>query len=227
MRATLTVLFLAGSIVACSASENANHNTRCDSNLRCPEQMVCYREFCIPEQGLPSVDLDAAVISVEPAQDDARVRQPAEHPASHDAAAVEVVDGSVADSDATTSVGSTEDAQSGPVVPPTQVPPTQEPPTQMPDPPVSDPTGPTTPVPAVDAGAVVVDAGQVNVAANRALLIVCLPSCGGNRGAACFACLSGVLSRNPEVCAEAEGVDPLVSGMCDFLCTTAACRGRR
>lgn len=227
MRANLTVLFLAGSILGCSASENANQSIRCDSNTLCPEQMVCYREFCIPDQGLPQIDLDAAGIAVEPSQDDARVRPPAERPGTTDAT-VAVADPSSA-GDAGSSVGSGEDAQSGPVppteVPPTEVPPTEVPPTQVPNPPVTptDP-GPTAPV---DAGAVATDAGQNNAAANRALLIVCLPSCGNNRGAACYACLSGVLSRNPEVCAEAEGVDQLVSSLCDFVCTTAACRGRR
>jgi hypothetical protein len=223
MRATLTVLFLAGSILGCSASENANHSIRCDSTTLCPDQRVCYREFCIPDQGLPQLDLDAAGIAVEPSQDDARVRQPADRPGSTDAR-VGVVDAS-ADSDATSSLGNGEDAQSGPAVPPAEVPPTQ-----VPNPPVTPPEqGPTTPptTPVVDAGAVVADAGQNNAAANRALLIVCLPSCSSNRSPACYACLSGVLSRNPEVCAEAEGVDPLISGMCDFLCTTAACRGRR
>lgn len=224
MRATLTVLFLAGSVLGCSASENANHSIRCDSTTSCPDQMVCYREFCIPDQGLPDIDLDAAGIAVDPSQDDARVRQTPERPGSTDA---QVVDASP-DNDATSSVGSGEDAQSGPVVPPTEVPPTEVPPTETPNPPVTPPEqGPTTPTPVVDAGAVVPDAGQNNAAANRALLIVCLPSCSNSRSAACYGCLSGVLSRNPEVCADAEGVDPLISGMCDFLCTTAACRGRR
>jgi hypothetical protein len=215
MRATLTVLFLAGTILGCSASENANHSIRCDSTTVCPDQMICYREFCIPDQGLPQIELDAAGISVEPAQDDARVRQVPERPASPDAA-IAVVDAS-ADTDAFSPIGNGEDAQSGPVVevPPTEVPPT---PVTPPDP------GPPTPV--VDAGAVVTDAGHNNAAANRALLIVCLPSC-GSRSPTCYTCLSGVLSRNPEVCSDAEGVDPLVSGLCDFLCTTAACRGRR
>lgn len=221
MRATLTVLFLAGSILGCSASENANHSIRCDSTTLCPEQMVCYREFCIPDQGLPQIDLDASGIAVDPSDDDARVRPPAERPSSTDAK-VGVVDASV-DNDAASSVVGGEDAQSGPTVPPTEVPPTEVPPTQPVTPPEQ---GPTTP-PVVDAGAVATDAGQNNAAANRALLIVCLPSCSSNRSPACYACLSGVLSRNPEVCAEAEGVDPLISGMCDFLCTTAACRGRR
>jgi hypothetical protein len=220
MRATLTVLLLAWSALGCSASEDANHSIRCDGNTPCPQQTVCYRNFCIPDEGLPTLDVDAASVSVEPSETDGRVRQVPERPGTtSDASTPTKLDANVDDAAPIAPVDNAEvDAQSGPV--------TEPPPVEMP-PPVTPPEqGPPTPEPGVDAGPVVVDAGRNNTAANRALLAVCLPSC-GSRSPACFACLSGVLSRNPEVCSEAEGVDELVSSLCDFLCTSAACRGSR
>ena len=201
MRTSLLVLLLTCLALACSASENANHSIRCDSNTLCPNQQVCYREFCIPDDALPRFDLDASIVATEPVAPDA---------GRNDAATVDVplspLDASTPDDAALTSA---EDA--GPVVPtPAVTPPVVDATTPV-DPPTTEPS---------DAGSRVSDAGRLNSSA----LLICLPSC-GNRSASCWFCLNGILANNPGICSPENRADPVSGGLCDFLCTSAACRG--
>lgn len=215
MRFTLWTLLLACLAIACSASENANHSIRCDSNTLCPSQQVCYREFCIPDESLPRFDLDASVDIGEPAReagsgDVPKVVDPLDPQNRLDASAAD---------DAASSTG--EDAQSGPG---DSTPPASEPPTTPAEPPTQ---GPGTP-PVPDAGSVASDAGSAPSDAGRVVnssaLLICVPSC-ANRSSSCWFCLNGVLANNPGICSQALRADPVSSGLCDFLCATAACRG--
>jgi len=211
-RASTCTLLVACVAIACSASENANSSVRCDSNTLCPSQQVCYREFCIPADGLPRFDPDASVdvtnnVSEPPAReagsgDASQVGDPVDPPD---------LDASAADDAAN---ATDQDAQSGPVVP---TPPDSE----VPTPPAVPPEqGPTTP-PVADAGRPASDAGRV---VNSSALLICVPSC-ANRSSSCWFCLNGVLDNNPGICSQALRADPVSSGFCDFLCATAACRG--
>jgi hypothetical protein len=74
-------------------------------------------------------------------------------------------------------------------------------------------------LPELDSGAVVDDAARPSSAA----LLVCLPSC-SNRSPACLRCLRGVLADNPTLCSDANAeLEPVVAGLCEYLCTNAAC----
>ncbi|MET0287724.1 MAG: hypothetical protein ABW352_24765 [Polyangiales bacterium] len=78
------------------------------------------------------------------------------------------------------------------------------------------------PEPEVDSGAPAMmdDAGR----ASSAALLVCAPSC-SNRSPACLRCLSSVLSSNPTICSGADAeAEPVVAGLCEYLCTNAACK---
>jgi hypothetical protein len=207
MRSGLSALLLACLTIACSASENANHSIRCDSNTLCPSQQVCYREFCIPDDALPRFDLDASDVVAEPAVHDAGRRDGTEV-----VVPLDPLDASTTDDAA---LSTAEDAQSGPVVPTT---PAGEPMTTPVVPPATTP--PATTPPAPDAGSPASDAGHINSSA----LLICVPSC-ANRSSGCWFCLNGVLATNPGICSKASRADPVSSGLCDFLCATAACRG--
>jgi hypothetical protein len=192
---------------ACGVSETANRSTRCDVDTPCPGELFCYREFCIPGDG-PREELDAGSITAE---------FPAGNPAAAliDAAGA-IIDAADADrSDAQASDSA--DAQRDPRV------------TQFDDagrsmgvgePPTSSGDDGQPPTLVVDAGAAGHEAGR----ANRSALLICVPSC-ASRSFSCLICLRNVLDMNPGVCGEAQArSEPVVSGLCDYLCTNAACQ---
>lgn len=41
-------------LFACSAPESANHAVRCSPDLSCPDELVCYRGFCVDDQQDPA-----------------------------------------------------------------------------------------------------------------------------------------------------------------------------
>jgi hypothetical protein len=191
-------------LVACGVSETANDSIRCDVDTPCPGELFCYREFCIPGD-VPREELDAGSITPE-------------FPASNPDAALIDATGAIIDaadaagSDALASGSSDpgltpfDDAGSG---------------TGAGEPPTTPGDDGQPPTPAVDGGAAATDAAR----ANSSALLFCVPSC-ASRSFTCLICLRGVLDTNPAVCSEAQArSEPVVSGLCDYLCTNAACQG--
>lgn len=203
---SMTVFVLA--LVACSASEAANRSIRCDADSPCPGELVCYREFCIPADA-PREDLDASSIT----GDMPGASGDASSSSDPGADATSVVPVDLLDADTVDGLAPVaEDAQTPSVDPVDPVNPVE------PDA-STDGSGNEPPVtPVVDSGA------PVAAGANSAALLVCLPSC-SQRNVACLRCLRNVLEQNPQVCsAAAEVNEPLVVGLCEWLCTDAACQ---
>jgi hypothetical protein len=220
-------------LLACSAPEDANDATRCSAQLACPDELVCYRGFCVDDGTGPATEVPGTSIE-EPEPPPGR----SDAGAVPDAASSAVADGSAGLSDVTDAAGgpAADASTTGPAAPaqpsdPSSPTPLAPPPAPVATPPVAAPPSapppvaptpsappPAAPAPAVDAGA-------------PAPLVPCFDQCSVGNQKRCEECVKEEYGKSPKKLCGGDGHKdddeddeeerrPIISLALDPICIT-------